>query len=277
MHRPHSGGPDGLGPLTGGTERDSGGRMAKMADGRTMPGGERPAQGRRQSLPRYDAIVLTGGQARRLGGAYKPGIVIGGQPLAARVVSAVADAGRVVFVGPPVAGVAADVVTYESPPGGGPAAALDAGLAHVTAPVVAALAGDLPFLTRAVVDELRLALEADPAAAAAVLVDDAGFDQPLCAVWRTELLQDALATVGDPSETAAEGAPRVAEAAGRTALGVRRPGEAEPGRRLDGVSLRDLLAAAEPLVRRTVVVDSGPPPWFDCDTEDDIARAREWT
>jgi molybdenum cofactor guanylyltransferase len=231
-----------------------------------MPGGSREVYRRRVvTLPRYDAIVLTGGRARRLGGAYKPGIVVGGRTLAARVASAVVDASRVVVVGPPAPGVPADVVTSESPAGGGPAAALEAGLVHVTAPVVAALAGDLPFLTRTVVDDLRTALAIDPTAAAAVLVDDTGRDQPLCAVWRTELLRDALTTVGDPGDG-------FGDAGGRFG-----PSDSAVTLRLYGVALRDLLAAAEPLARRTVVVDGGPPPWFDCDTEDDVARAREWT
>jgi len=261
-----------------------------------MLGGERDGPRRRvTALPPYDAIVLTGGRARRLGGAYKPGIVVGGRSLAERVAGAVRGAARVVVVGPPALGIIADVVTTESPVGGGPAAALEAGLAHVTAPVVAALAGDLPFLTGTVVDELRLALAADPAAAAAVLVDDTGRDQPLCAVWRPELLRDALATVGDPVEGAGEpgrldpggpveggsGQPRAFSdmiVDGRTGRSCE-PAELATATtlRLYGVALRDLLAAAEPLARRTVVVDGGPPPWFDCDTEDDVARAREWT
>jgi molybdopterin-guanine dinucleotide biosynthesis protein A len=248
--------------------------MVTMQGGPAMPGGAgRARRWRDRELPPYDAILLTGGSARRLGGAYKPAIVVGGRPLAARVAGAVADASRVVVVGPPAPGVTADVVTSESPAGGGPAAALEAGLAHVTAPVVAALAGDLPFLTAAVVDELRLALAADLTAAAALLVDDSGRDQPLCAVWRTELLRDALATVGDPAESVpAEPGPPAQPAAGR----FERSGPAVT-LRLYGVALRDLLAAAEPLARRTVSVDGGPPPWFDCDTEDDVAQAREWT
>jgi molybdopterin-guanine dinucleotide biosynthesis protein A len=244
-------------------------------------------------LPAYDAVVLTGGAARRLGGAYKPAIEVGGRPLAASVGAAVAGAQCVVVVGPPAPGVAADVVTRESPAGGGPAAALEAGLAHVTAPVVVALAADMPFLTADVVDELRLALAFEPAAAAAVLVDDTGRDQPLCSVWRTELLRDALAEVADPIGEGTD--PGLAElAAAAAAAGMSPAGDGPemtrgdaPGRlgrseqlvtpRLYGVALRDLLAAAEPLARRTVVVDGGPPPWFDCDTEDDVTRAREWT
>jgi molybdenum cofactor guanylyltransferase len=241
-------------------------------------------------LPAYDAIVLTGGAARRLGGAYKPAIEVGGRPLAASVGAAVAGAQRVVVVGPPAPGVAADVVTRESPAGGGPAAALEAGLAHVTAPVVVALAADMPFLTARVVDELRLALAFEPAAAAAVLVDDTGRDQPLCSVWRTELLRDAFAEVSDPIAEATD--PGRVELAAAAAASVTADGPeltrgdatGRLGRseqmvtpRLYGVALRDLLAAAEPLARRTVVVDGGPPPWFDCDTEDDVTRAREWT
>ena len=47
-----------------------------------------------------DAVVLAGGKARRLGGADKPGLEVGGLPLLERVVAAVADADIVVVVGP---------------------------------------------------------------------------------------------------------------------------------------------------------------------------------
>jgi molybdopterin-guanine dinucleotide biosynthesis protein A len=201
----------------------------------------------------YDAIVLTGGRARRLGGAHKPGIRLGGRPLAARVVEAVSDAAHVVMVGAPVPGVRADAVTQEVPVGAGPMAAVAAGLAHVRAAVVATLAGDLPFLTSGAVCELRLALAAEPSAAAAVLVDDAGRDQPLCAVWRAELLRDTLSVVSRPRSLSGVG-----------------------GNGLTGLPMRLLLAAAEPVVRRTATTAGAPPPWFDCDTDEDLAQAREW-
>jgi molybdopterin-guanine dinucleotide biosynthesis protein A len=201
----------------------------------------------------YDAVVLTGGRARRLGGVHKPSIELGGQPLVFHVVAAVPDAVRVVIVGAAGPGVRADVVTREAPAGAGPMAALAAGLAHVRAPVVATLAGDLPFLTLAAVRELRRALTDEPSAAAAVLVDDAGRDQPLCAVWRAELLRDTLSVVSRPRSLAGVG-----------------------GNGLAGLPMRLLLAAAEPLARRAIITGGRPPPWFDCDTDEDLAQAREW-
>ncbi|MEU0572553.1 NTP transferase domain-containing protein, partial [Nonomuraea sp. NPDC005983] len=75
----------------------------------------------------YDAVVLAGGEARRLGGADKPGLTVGGRTIAERVVSAVPDAARVVVVGPERA-LPGVVFTREDPPGGGPVPALRAGL-----------------------------------------------------------------------------------------------------------------------------------------------------
>lgn len=198
----------------------------------TPPGG--PA------LP-YDAVVLTGGRATRLGGVHKAGLLVGGESMGARVLAAVRDADRSVIVGPAVRGVPVDLVTREEPPGGGPVAALAAGMVAVRAPAVAVLGGDLPFLDAATVRDLRSALAAEPAAAAALLVDADGRDQPLCAVWRTAELRAALREVGGPA----------------------------------GVALRAVLAAAGPVVRWSVARD-GPPPWFDCDTEQDLTAARAW-
>ncbi|WP_246094840.1 DUF6457 domain-containing protein [Streptomyces roseicoloratus] len=79
----------------------------------------------------YDAIVLAGGAARRLGGADKPGVRVGGRPLLDRVLAACRDAGRVVVVAEPRATARPVEWAREDPPGGGPAAALDAGLRHL--------------------------------------------------------------------------------------------------------------------------------------------------
>ncbi|PZA18782.1 molybdenum cofactor guanylyltransferase, partial [Modestobacter versicolor] len=74
-------------------------------------------------------------------------------------------------------------------PGGGPVPALAAGLAAVGGTeVVAVLAADLPFVTHALVGELRERLTGD----GVLVVDDTGRDQLLLGVWRTAVLRTAL-------------------------------------------------------------------------------------
>ncbi|MGX1620665.1 NTP transferase domain-containing protein, partial [Streptomyces sp. NPDC055506] len=87
----------------------------------------------------YDAVVLAGGAARRLGGADKPGVRVGGRALLDRVLAACDGARTTVVVA--AARPTARPVTWarEDPPGGGPLAALDAGLRHTTAEHVVVL------------------------------------------------------------------------------------------------------------------------------------------
>jgi molybdopterin-guanine dinucleotide biosynthesis protein A len=151
-------------------------------------------------LQPFDALVLAGGAARRLGGEDKPSLRIGGVTLLDRVLTACADAGArtLVVVGPerptqrPVRWV------REDPPGGGPVAAIAAGLQAVTADQVLVAAADLPFLDAGTVDRLR-AGAVTPGVAVAMLVDGDGRDQPLVAVYRTAPLRRQLATLGDPN------------------------------------------------------------------------------
>jgi molybdenum cofactor guanylyltransferase len=138
----------------------------------------------------YDAVVLAGGGARRLGGADKPGLVVGGRTLVAWVGAAVGDAGRLVLVGPPRPELPHAVAVREDPPGGGPVPALRTGLPLVRAPWVAVLAADLPFLRPTHVAELRRVARGR---CGAVLADAGGRPQWLAGVWRTAELRDALA------------------------------------------------------------------------------------
>ena len=194
----------------------------------------------------WDAVVLAGGRARRLGGVDKPAAVVGGQTLLDRVLAAVAAAGVVVVVGParPVAADRRVRWTREDPPGGGPLAGIAAGLRHVAAPLVAVLAADLPFLTAADLARLRAAVVAVATATAtasgdggcsdaAMLVDPTGRWQPLAAVWRTAALCSAM-----PATPA-------------------------------GMSVRSLLAG-----RRVVGLPAGESTCLDCDTPADLAIAR---
>jgi molybdopterin-guanine dinucleotide biosynthesis protein A len=194
------------------------------------------------------AVVLAGGGAKRMGGAAKPVRRVGGVALLARVLAATAAASPRVVVGPlelvPLLprGVS---LTQEDPPGSGPVAATAAGVGLVSGAirdasdaVIAILAADLPFITTSTVDRLSAAATAD-GYDAAVLVDDTGRPQWLCGVWRAAAITTRLADLGEPA----------------------------------GHGMRDLVEGLH--VARLEPGTDQPPPWFDCDTEDDLRRAEE--
>jgi molybdopterin-guanine dinucleotide biosynthesis protein A len=137
----------------------------------------------------YDAVVLAGGSARRLGGLDKPSLEVGGRALLDRVLDALADASTVVVVGPRRATSGPVTWTREQPPGGGPVAAVAAGLDEVTAATVVVVAGDLPFLTA---EAVRTLLDSVGGRDGALLVDADGRDQLLVGAWRTAALRAAL-------------------------------------------------------------------------------------
>jgi molybdopterin-guanine dinucleotide biosynthesis protein A len=182
-----------------------------------------------------------------MGGADKPALRVAGQSMLTRVLAAVHDADPRVVVGrvPPDLPVHVEA-TREDPPGGGPVAATAAGLALVPAGVTftALLAADLPLLTGEAVDVLRLTVESAPPMQGAVYRDAQGRRQSLCGVWRTAALRDALGKLTEERGDL-RGAPMHA--------------------------LLDQLRFIDVAWRR-----SGPPPWFDCDTDDDLRTAEEW-
>ncbi len=157
----------------------------------------------------YDAIVLAGGTGRRLGGIDKAVLDVGATTLLESVLAAVRQARLTVVVGPRRALPTGVVRVSENPPGGGPVAAVAAGLAQVESPVVVVLACDLPFITAAVVERLARAVaahvdggQADPGHArhgegpdVAMLVDGAGRRQFLAAAYRTARLREALSRI----------------------------------------------------------------------------------
>lgn len=143
------------------------------------------------SQPALYGIVLAGGSARRLSGVDKPMLTIGGIPLLRRVIDALRDARDIVVVGPPRDGVDGVRWTQEEPRGGGPVAALAAGLARCgeSGCDVAVLAGDLAGLTPDTIALLRTSIGDNDGA---VLVDPDGRWQWLAGVWRADALRDAL-------------------------------------------------------------------------------------
>ncbi len=144
--------------------------------------------------PRVGIVVPAGGTGRRLGGADKPGITLGGRTILDRLVADLPD-WPVVVVGPHRADAGLRRVRWarEDPPLGGPAAALAAGVRELPdVDVVVVLAGDLPFgatAARRLVDALADA----PQAEAALGLDAAGREQPLAAAYRRTALAERLA------------------------------------------------------------------------------------
>ena len=127
------------------------------------PPDSRPASSPSTAQDAWSAVILTGGTARRLGGADKAALVVGGTTLLDRSLAAVEAAAEVVVVGPSraVGQEAGREVLFvrEEPAYGGPAAAVATGLAAVGTSVVVVLAVDLPYVCAATVDRLRLAAE----------------------------------------------------------------------------------------------------------------------
>lgn len=188
----------------------------------------------------YDAIVLAGGAAQRLGGADKPALLVGGRALLDRVLDVCAGARTAVVVGSRRPTGRPVLWTREDPPGGGPLAALDAGLRHTTAELVLVLSADLPFLDRATVGALLDAPGQGTGPEGAMLRDPEGRDQPLVAAYRTEPLRREIALLA-----------------------------AEHGS-LTGLPLRALTAELD----LATVTAAAPLASFDCDTWDDLAVAR---
>lgn len=155
-----------------------------------------------QPVPPWSAVVLAGGTGRRLGGVDKPALVVGGRTLLDRAVAACRGATEIVAVGPARPTSAAVRWTREKPPGGGPVAALAAGLTALggSPAVVAVLAADLPLISPGLVERLvdQLADDGDGSVDAVAVVDGDGRVQPLVAAYRRKPLAAALGALGDP-------------------------------------------------------------------------------
>ncbi|MEO6205687.1 MAG: NTP transferase domain-containing protein [Mycobacteriales bacterium] len=201
------------------------GQADELSAGRCLDGGAHT----------YDVLILAGGSARRLGGVDKPSVAVGGLPMLDRVLRATGSAALTVVVGPPRSTVRPVLWTREEPVGGGPVAALGAGLPLIRAALVLLLAADLPFLDAATVATLSERL---PDQQAGRVMFDGQEHQWLCGAWRTDALRTAL-------------------------LGVD----------VHGARLRSLLSPLKPL-EVTWDAGPGPAPWTDVDTETDLKVAR---
>jgi len=188
------------------------------------------------------AIVLAGGGARRLGGQMKPAVRVGGVRMIDRVLVAVGGADPIIVVGPAALDVPSTVIRIqEAPPGGGPVAAIGAAFvlpALRATFTVTVVAGDLPLLQPTDIERLTSALAIGDDGA--LFVDADGRQQWLCGVWRTAAIDERLASFGT----------------------------------LAGGALRKLFAPMRIVEVRPDAIEL--PPFYDCDTDDDIRRVEEW-
>jgi molybdopterin-guanine dinucleotide biosynthesis protein A len=134
-------------------------------------------------------VVLSGGGAARFQGADKASMEVGGATLLEHALGALADVPEVVVVGEQRVTNRPVSFVLEDPVGGGPAAGLLAGLAGFPRPprLTVVLAVDMPMVTTDTVRRLQAACHAD----GALLLDEDGRRQFLCAVYRTEALRTA--------------------------------------------------------------------------------------
>ena len=181
----------------------------------SQPADSQPADSQAASVagptPRWDAIIVAGGRARRLGGIDKTALVWRGRRLLDGVLAAASGARRICVVGSEADLPASVLRTIEEPRWGGPAAAIVAGLDALAADAgalvdraadwVVLLAGDLVRADDAVavlVAELERVLSAVRVGAephrvvdGVVSVDSGGRRQPLLAVYRRSALTSA--------------------------------------------------------------------------------------
>jgi molybdopterin-guanine dinucleotide biosynthesis protein A len=139
------------------------------------------------------AVVLCGGDSRRLGsdGADKTAATLGATTVLDHLLDALPAEWPVVAVGPERPTRRHVRWTRESPAGGGPVAAVAAGLALVDTELVVVLAGDMPFAARAATD-LAATLNDNPTIDGVTAVDSGGRENPLLAAYRVTALSAAL-------------------------------------------------------------------------------------
>ncbi len=132
-------------------------------------------------------LVFAGGQSTRMG-ADKAVLHVDGQPLIARVLTALGGLSTVVIVGGNEDDFRELDVRWlaDAHPGEGPLGALITGMKHVAAEHVVAAACDLPHLRASIVDELIGQLRSSGAQVATPLI--AGTHQWHVAAWSNDAL-----------------------------------------------------------------------------------------
>lgn len=145
-------------------------------------------------MTRMSAMILTGGSSSRFG-SDKSQAMMGADSLIENLLKSLPSEMEIVIVGPELLNASRQVkYTQEDPLGGGPVAAIEAGLKLIDSEFVVIIATDMPFASQ-VLDALiqNLPVTED----ATIPLDSAGIRQPLCAIYRREALVEALKELGN--------------------------------------------------------------------------------
>jgi len=142
---------------------------------------------------KLSAMILTGGASSRFG-SDKSQAMLGERSLIENLLSTLPSNIEIIVVGPQVQN-ASRVVRYaqESPLGGGPVAAIHAGLDLINSEFVAIIATDMPFAHRILDVLIQNFPETEDAT---IPLDSQGVRQTLCALYRAESLRRAVAELG---------------------------------------------------------------------------------
>jgi molybdopterin-guanine dinucleotide biosynthesis protein A len=128
------------------------------------------------------ALILAGGRATRLGGVDKGALVVAGQTIFERQVGVLAPrVGEIILA--TSAAVAGHRTVADTVPGAGPIAGIAAGLAATTTPWLLVIAGDMPYVTGALIDRM-LAAALDDADIDAVGIRIGELPEPLLCLLR---------------------------------------------------------------------------------------------
>lgn len=138
-------------------------------------------------------MILTGGTSSRFG-SDKSQAKLGAHSLIENLLITLPPEIDIVIVGPQLENNSRQVrYTQEHPLGGGPVAAIEAGLNLINSEFVVIIATDMPFASQI----LTVLTENFPDTEDATIpLDSAGIRQPLCALYRSDALVRALKKLG---------------------------------------------------------------------------------
>ena len=131
--------------------------------------------------PDVAALILAGGKATRFGGIAKHELVIGGRTIFEHQTTVLAPLVAEILVSSPE-DIAGFRTVRDAVIGAGPLAGIAAGLAASTQAWLLVLAGDMPFITPAILDAL-IAARAPELDAVGLQVN--GLPEPLCCLLHT--------------------------------------------------------------------------------------------